>query len=295
MKKTNYILVLILAVVGIIGSCKQSFLDVKPAGALDQNILATPSGVEAMVVGVYACLDGQGGPGGWGSATTNWVYGSIRGLEANKGSDAGDQPYINPIQTFSETATNDYLNVKWRTVYDAIARCNSAIAVINLAQTNGTITREQATTYLQQVKALRGWYHFDAWRMWKKIPYMDETTDAATVTNTEDVTAKIIADLTEGTNLAVNMGAVGKFNKTVCQIILAKAKMEMQGDYAGALTLLNDAKTSGKKPNGANIGLAELMAKYLILLTVMALKLSIQYSILLMIIQAEQTAETAKY
>src|SRR4030043_1689846 len=100
MKKTNVILVLILAVVGLIGSCKQSFLDVKPAGALDQNILATEKGVEAMIIGAYECLDGQGRLGGnWGAATTNWVYGSIRGLEAKQGTDAGDQPFINPIQT----------------------------------------------------------------------------------------------------------------------------------------------------------------------------------------------------
>ena len=257
MKKTNIILVLVLAVVGIIGSCKQSFLDVKPAGALDQNILATEKGVEAMLVGAYACLDGQGGPGGWGSATTNWVYGSIRGLEANKGTDAGDQPFINPIQTYSETATNDYLNQKWRTVYDAISRCNSAIAVVAKALENGAITQTQADEYVQQARALRGWYHFDAWRMWAgKVPYVDETTDPATVTNTGDIRPQIIADLTEGTKLPINMGAIGKFNKTVCQINLAKAMMDMNGDYAGALTLLNEAKTSGKKPNGADIGLA---------------------------------------
>ena len=52
------------------------------------------------------------------------------------------------------------------------------------------------------------------------------------------------------------MGSVGKFNKTVCQILLAQALMDMNKDYAGALTLLNEARTSGKKPNGADIGLA---------------------------------------
>ncbi len=255
MKKT-YFIILVLAVAGLIGSCKQSFLEVKPAGALDQNILATESGVEAMLIGCYACLDGQGGPGGWGSATTNWVYGSIRGLESNKGSDAGDQPFINPIQTFSETSTNDYLNQKWLTVYDAIARCNKTIDVINLALENGAITQDQATNYILQVRALRGWYHFDAWRMWKKIPYLDETTDTKAVTNTEDVSGKILADLEEGTKLPVNVGAIGKFNKTVSQILLAKAMMEMEGDYSGAMTILKDAQANGKKPNGANIGLA---------------------------------------
>jgi len=177
-------------------------------------------------------------------------------MEANKGTDAGDQPFINPIQTFSETSTNDYLDDKWRNVYDAIARCNSLIMVVNLALEDNAITQTQADLWVQQARVLRGWYHFDAWRMWEKIPYLDEETDYKTVTNTEDVKAKIIADLTEGTKLPLNMGAVGKFNKTVSQILLAKAMMQMNKDYAGALPLLNEARTSGKKPNGADIGLA---------------------------------------
>jgi hypothetical protein len=257
MKNKYFILILVFVGVAIIGSCKEDFLNIKPAGALDQNILANADGIETLLIGAYACLDGQGGPGGWGAATTNWVYGSIRGMESNKGTDAGDQPNINPLQTFSETATNDYLNEKWRTVYDAISRCNSVIAVINLALEQQTITQTQADLWMQQAKVLRGWYHFEAWRMWQKIPYLDETTDAKTVTNDGDVRAQIIADLTEGTKLPVNMGAIGKFNKTVSQILLAKAMMQMNGDHAGALTILNDAKTNGKKPNGADIGLAE--------------------------------------
>ena len=260
MKNKYFILILVLVGVGIIGSCKNSFLDVKPAGALDENILATPAGVEAMLIGSYALLDGQDGEragNGWGSATTNWVYGSIRGLEANKGTDAGDQPEINPIQTYSETPTSAYLNYKWRHIYDAISRTNKTILIVNKAVEAQTITQEQADLYVKQARALRGWYHFDAWRLWGgKVPYLDETTDPYTVGNSEDIKAKIIADLTEGTNLPINMGAVGKFNKTVCQILLAEAIMQMNQDYAGALTLLNEAKASGKKPNGEDIGLA---------------------------------------
>jgi hypothetical protein len=51
------------------------------------------------------------------------------------------------------------------------------------------------------------------------------------------------------------MGQVGRFNGTVCNVLLAKAKMQMNKDYAGALVNLNTAKT-GTKPNGAAIGLA---------------------------------------
>jgi starch-binding outer membrane protein, SusD/RagB family len=259
MKNKYFIFFLILAGILIIGSCKEDFLTVKPAGSLDENVLASPNGIEGLLIGAYSMLDGQDyRAGGWGSATTNWVYGSIRGLEANKGTDAGDQPFINPIQTFSESPTNDYLNSKWRTVYDAIARCNATLKIIDLAlNEKQTITQEQADEWTKQIRALRGWYHFDAWRMWGgKVPYVDENTDPYTVANTADIRPQIIADLTEGTKLPINMGAIGKFNKTVCQILLAEAIMDMNKDYTGALALLNDARTNGKKPDGGNIGLA---------------------------------------
>ncbi len=255
MKKNHILLILILAVIGILGSCKKDFLDVKPTGSLDQGLLATEKGVEALLIGAYSMIDGISSSFGWEAASSNWVYGDIRGMIGNKGTDSGDQPDINPIQTFSETATNPYLNIAWRSMYEAISRCNSAIIVTNKALEAGTITQEKATSFIKQARALRGWYHFSAWRMWEKIPYMDEKTDPATVVNTEDIRAKIIADLTEGTTLPNNMGAVGRFNGTVSKVLLAKAMMQMNKDYAGALTQLNSAKT-GTKPDGSAIGLA---------------------------------------
>ena len=52
------------------------------------------------------------------------------------------------------------------------------------------------------------------------------------------------------------MGAIGKFNKTVSEVLVAKALMQINHDYAGALTLLQDVKVNGKKPDGSAIGLA---------------------------------------
>src|SRR5688572_3842539 len=116
MKKFKYIsFVSMLLVIGVTNSCKEEYLEVTPNGALDAAVLATPEGIDALLIGAYSMIDGVSGQGfGWESASSNWVFGSIRGMEANKGTDSGDQPDINPIQTFSETSTNPYLNVKWR-------------------------------------------------------------------------------------------------------------------------------------------------------------------------------------
>ncbi len=257
MKKLGIKIFTLVFALSLVNGCGDDFLKINPKGDLSQNVLANADGIDALLIGAYALLDGTAGMGfGWQAASSNWVYASIRGLVANKGTDSGDQPDINPIQTFSETATNPYLNVKWRSVYDAIQRCNSVINVTNEALEAGTIDQAQADLFVKQARALRGWFHFEAWRMWQKIPYVDETTDPATVTNTEDAFPKFIADLEAGTSLPDDMGQVGRFNGTVVKILLARAYMQ-NGDYAKALPLLKYAESQGTKPNGEAIGLAD--------------------------------------
>jgi len=236
--------------------CDSKWLEEDFRGDLDEDILATEKGIDGLLIGAYSMIDGTNPSYGWESAASNWHYGSIRGMEANKGSSANEQPDINPLQTFSETSDNPYLYVKWREVYTAVDRCNSAVVVTRLALEKGTITKEQSDIFLRQARVLRGWYQFEAWRMWSMIPYVDEKTDYKKVTNTEDVRSQILADLEQGTGLPGNMGAIGRFNRTVSEVLLAKALMQMHHDYKGALSLLQDVKNTGVKPDGKPIGLA---------------------------------------
>ena len=246
----------VILTITLSGSCRKDFLFVKPTGDLNQFNLSNDRGIETLLVGAYSMLDGVSAEvGGWESASSNWVFGSIRGMEANFGSEAGDQGDKNQLQNFSETSTHSYLNIKWREVYEAISRCNSVISVINEAINSGNIVQSKADIYLRQARALRGWYHFEAWRMWRMIPYVDENTGAFEATNKNDIRSKIIDDLTEGSLLPDNMGAIGKFNGAVSKVLLAKAMMQMNGDFAGALPILQDA-SGGTKPDGSPIGLA---------------------------------------
>ncbi len=240
-------------------SCKKDFLDVTPNGALDANILATKDGVNNLLIGAYAMVDGVSSNGfGWESASSNWVFGSIRGMEANKGTDSGDQPDINPIQTFTETSTNPYLDIKWGSVYEGISRCNEALKVLAVAEERGTVTADEADSFRRQARTLRGYYHLEAWRMWEKICYVDETTDLDVVTNQDDVRGKIIDDLQAGTALPNNMGQVGRFNGTVARVLLAKALMQLNKDYAKARTELEWVVANGSAPDGSAIGLEPL-------------------------------------
>ncbi len=261
MKKKFSVLILIIAASIIMSACSEDFLEVRPSDGLNKFVLATEEGIDALLIGAYSMLDGVFASFNWEAASSNWVYGDIRGLIGNSGTDAGASDGIFWIQNFSESADNiwstTYLNVKWRSVYESISRCNSVIIVTNQAIEEGNITHEQADSFYRQARALRGWFHFEAWRMWQMVPYIDENTGLLAFTNTEDIRNKIIADLQEGIFLPDNMGQIGRFNGTVCKALLAKAKMQMYLDYEGALPLLEYVKNSGTKPNGEPIGLAQ--------------------------------------
>jgi murein DD-endopeptidase MepM/ murein hydrolase activator NlpD len=248
-------------------ACKESFLEITPNGALDEAVLATYDGVDGLLIGAYSMVDGYSdqGTGGWEATNSGWVYGSIRGMEANKGTDSGDQPDINPIQKFEETATNPYLNSKWRSIYEAISRCNSVIRTATNARDAESITADQFDWFVNQARVLRGFYHFEAWRLWANmetgtgIPYIDTETIIEEATNSVDVRPQIIADLEAGINLPNDMGQVGRFNKTVAQVLTAKAEMQMNKNYSKADGLLASVIQSGTNPVGTDVGLE---AKY---------------------------------
>ena len=70
-----------------------------------------------------------------------------------------------------------------------ISRCNSTIQTAGLALEAGTIDQAEYDSFINQARALRGWYHFEVWRVWADmstntyVPYVDENTDQSTLTN----------------------------------------------------------------------------------------------------------------
>ena len=251
---------IILASLLFIGGCSKDFLEITPNGELGSEVLATYDGVDALLTGAYSMLDGVNNSFGWESATSGWVFASIRGMEANKGTDSGDGG-MNPIMTFSETSTEPYLNLKWRAIYESISRCNTTLVTARMAFESGSITEDQYNWFTRQARALRGFYHFEAWRLWADrtsnlfVPYVGEHSDLFALTNMEDIRDRIIEDLSEGTMLPLNMGQVGRFNLSVSQVFLAKALMQMSGDYEAALILLSEVVESGTNPAGQKAGL----------------------------------------
>jgi len=262
--KTNLTSFLVGAAMLNLGGCSKEFLEITPNGELDEMVLATYEGVDALLIGAYSMLDGVCFEFGWEAATSGWIYGSIRGVEANMGTDSGDSSPIPAIQNFAERATNPYLNTKWRAIYESVSRCNQALSAAEAAKDLGNISMEEYLHLVRQARALRGFYHFEAWRLWADmetgiyVPYADENSSPTQINNLEDIRDRIIEDLSEGTLLPSDMGQVGRFNRSVCQVFLAKAHMQMYRDFATALPLLTEVADKGTNPVGQKAGLEAL-------------------------------------
>jgi len=265
MKKYNFkhIIPVALSSLVILYACNKSYLEVPAAGALSQDVLANKIGVEALLVGAYSLLDGEGssagtGNGPWATSSSNWVYGSVAGGDAHKGSDPGDQNLITPIEKWSATASNGYLDQLWQQRYDGVQRSNEAMRVLKLAK---DVTPADVTRITAEARFLRGHYHFDLAKFFGNIPFIDETVTYAAgnymVANAGNAAAlaKIEADFKYAyDNLPETMNGVGRANKWAAAAYLGKVYM-FEKKYAEAKAILTSVITSGKTSTGVKYGL----------------------------------------
>ena len=123
--------ILIVSAVALftLSSCGEDFLYKAPQGSIDQEALTNAEGVELLVVNAYAGLTR---PTGYDNMF-NWVFGGVYGGDANKGSESNDQSVLNSVETYAVTATNDYLQNKWKDAYYGAQRCNLALNVMKEA------------------------------------------------------------------------------------------------------------------------------------------------------------------
>ncbi len=254
-KKFKLIILSALAIVILVVACGKKFLDQDTTGLLTEEQAQSKKGAQQFLIGSYAALKGNG----WEGGGSNWVYGSIVGGDANKGSDAGDQADANPIQQYVPLPTNRYFNIKWGALYEGIARSNATIRIATKL-TEADITEADKTQILAEAKFLRGYYHFEAKKMWNKIPFVDETITYNAgnfkVSNTEDAWPKIMEDFDFARkNLAVKPGAVGRANKWAAETMYAKTLL-YQGKYTEARPIFTDIITNGRTSGDIKYGLA---------------------------------------
>lgn len=232
-----------LVCMGVITSCKEKFLETTPLGVGNEAMLSNKTGVNSVLIGAYSLLDGVGSGGTYFSAVSNWIYGTVASDDGYKGSDVGDLAQITTIEKYIQQADIGGFNDKWVSLYDGVSRSNDALRLIAKATDMTDAEKTQATA---EARFLRGWYHFEAKKMWNMVPYVDETvTDYINLPNDKDIWPMIEADFQFAVdNLSATKSQAGRASKWSAKAMLAKTHM-YQSDYTAAKPLLVDIVTNG--------------------------------------------------
>jgi len=264
--KNKKIIKLLFAFLGIAGfyACSKSFLDVTPQGVLDVTTLSTEKGVGKILLSAYAMLDGEDGGlgigGQWGSAGSNFCFGSMGGGEANRGSIPTDQyPNMGTAIIHSNTPQNPALSDSWIWYYEGIKRSNTVLEVLGNVP---TISAASKLNIEGQARFLRAWYHFQARIVFGRVPWIDVAADSAlilhsivSVANNVEIFPNILADAKYAyDNLPATQDSKGRINKWTAGAFYGKVLM-FTHDYATAQTVLKDVFDNGTTPLGTKYAL----------------------------------------
>ncbi len=259
---------LLIAFFGIAGfyACSKSFLQVTPQGVLDVRTLSTEKGVNKILLGAYAMLDGEDGglnigTGVWGAGASNFVFGSMAGGEANRGSTPGDQgPNMTNALRHESAPLSLSLSDDWKGYYEGIKRTNTVLQVLANVKEISDASKSNITG---QARFLRAWYHFQARIIFGRVPYINELTDDSltnksilSVANDKEIWPDIIADAQYAyQNLPATQDSKGRINKWTAGALLGKVLM-FSKDYSTAKTVLDDVVANGTTSLGVKFALS---------------------------------------
>ncbi len=271
MKKSQYkiitaVAVLVVFAAIVISACNKD-LNKQPQGYLLPANVANKTGVDRLLIGAYALLDGENLPGAgnaYGSAGSNWVYGSIAADDSYKGSVPSDQPDATSVETWSlAQGVTAYVNQKWTVLYTGIQRANDVLRNMRLAT---DIPATDTANIAGEARFLRAYYHFDGKKIFNKFPYVDESIsfiyDNLAVPNDADIWPYIDADLQFAVNnLPETQPNAGRVNKWAAMALLAKACM-FQHKYDSAKMLLDQVIASGVTAQGVKYALVNYESNF---------------------------------
>lgn len=271
MKRSHYILLIIfsLACPGIfvtIQSCGKNYLEKQPQGSLSETTIANKAGVNGLLVGAYSLLDGVGQSGSgdpYYTPVSNWVLGGIASDDAHKRSEYGDISEYQQVENYTVTPVILPFNEKWIALYAGVQRTNDVLRVLAKV-TDGSITDEESKQIIAEARFLRGVYHFEAAKIWRNVPYVDETVSFANgnynVSNESPIWPKIEEDFQfAADNLSATKTEIGRANSWAAKSFLAKAYM-FQHKFVEAKSLLADIINSGTTAGGVKYALVNKFA-----------------------------------
>lgn len=241
----------------------EDVLDVPAKGSLSEDVLANEDGVQTLLVGAYAALDGQGtagvaiaGGGPWETSPDNWIYGSVVGGDAHKGSDAGDQAPINTIQQFNADASIGFFDSKWKALYEGINRANSVLKLLEQVDTEEMAEEDQIQA-AAEARFLRGHYYFELRKMFNRVPWIDEATEDVNVPNDREIWEDIEADFEFAfDNLNPEKSDRARVNSWAAASYLGKTYV-YQEKWPEAIDILTDVINDGVTSQGVSYDLLD--------------------------------------
>lgn len=260
-KRFGNIVALITIMAFFAPSCKKDFLESRPTGQLLDEQMTTTRGVQEALVSAYADLTGSYDPNGIFNALfaqpTNWLYGSVRGGDAHKGSTPGDQTDALSLARMETLPSNSYIVAKWIWLYDGIARSNNVLKLLKRVD----LDQNTATGIEAEARFLRAYYAFEARKNFNKVPWIDETVSYSEgnyqVPNDQDIYSRIETDFKFAyDNLPTTQPDVGRVNKWAAGAFLAKVYL-FQQKYQDAQPLLTDIIDNGQTSNGLKYDLQD--------------------------------------
>jgi len=252
--KKKFIYLFVIAFVAL--SCGDEFSQTPAIGALSDEALANPQGVDLLLTGAYGMLDGwrsnnkgnQFAVGG-----DNWWFDVIAD-DAHKGSTDGDQVELFQIETYDWQTANDYFRAKFTALYAGVNRSNAALSVINGIDRDALLPNEAAAITAQEAEArfLRGHYYFELTKIFGNVAIVSVENYEALEFNQpnegpawEQVEADFQFAIENLPATRADQPEPGRPTAVVARAYLGKAHL-YQADWAAALTELTAVINSGE-------------------------------------------------
>jgi hypothetical protein len=255
MKKLLFISFIVSASGIFLYTCKSDFLEPAPQGVYVESQLLNKQGINNMLINAYATLDGQEAI--LYSGASNWLWGSITGGEAYKGSEPTDQVDANPVMRYEVQPSNAIVLNKWNGIWDGVGQANQVLKMLPQIEDLSDAEKKQIEA---EARFLRGHHHFEGKKAFGNIPYINETVTDFKVPNSDgssyvNIWPQIEADFKFAyDNLDEVKPNLGRVNKWAAAAFLAKAYM-FQNKFAEAKALFDIIITSGKNSKGVSYNL----------------------------------------
>ncbi|MDT0607868.1 RagB/SusD family nutrient uptake outer membrane protein [Croceitalea rosinachiae] len=244
-------------------SCGDDFSTTPAVGALSDETLANPAGVDLLLTGAYSVLDGQrnnAAGNGFGRGGDNWWL-DVMSDDAHKGSTDGDQGELLQIEINDIQTSNGYFRAKFQALYAGVNRANAALSVIAGIDREALLPSDADAITAQEGEArfLRGHFYFELIKIFGNVALISVENYDAQEFNQPNVEGTAVTSFVNSPaweqveadfqfaaeNLPATQSDPGRPTVMVARAYLGKAHL-YQSDWANALTELTAVINSGE-------------------------------------------------